>query len=93
MKIEVSLQYWYRYTWLHNITPQDVTDIVWCQNGRYHIMYHLFKYIALCYYKRQINEAITYKHKHKQHYVQEHSQLYNIFKQSYSWVSAFSFSY
>jgi hypothetical protein len=70
MKIDVSLEYWYWCTWLQNITSQDIINIFWCQNVKYHIMYDLFKYIALCYYKRQINEAITYEHKHKQHYVQ-----------------------
>jgi len=28
-----------------------------------------------------------YEHKQKQHYVQEHFQLYNLFKKSYCWVS------
>ena len=76
-----------------NITSQHILDIRCCQNIKSHIMYDLFKYISWCYYKRHINEAITYEHKQKQHYVQEHFQLHNLFKQSYCLVSAFSFSY
>jgi hypothetical protein len=65
--------------------PQNIRDILW-QNPKSHIMYDLFRYISLCHYKRHINEAITYKHKQKQHYVQKHFQLYNLFNSLLAWL-------